>query len=91
MALIANDACWTQIEREQVPMFSRDTACALAYCSYEKVAIGYGGDGVELKSTDPEVIKQTYLKAFDTVRKGTPFLINALVGRSNFREGSLSV
>lgn len=30
VALVGNDACWTQIAREQVPMFQSDAACNLA-------------------------------------------------------------
>lgn len=31
MALIGNDAGWTQISREQVPRLGSDVACGLAY------------------------------------------------------------
>ena len=30
LALVGNDACWSQIAREQIPMLGRDTACNLA-------------------------------------------------------------
>ncbi len=40
IGLVGNDACWTQIEREQTPMFASDVACPLEYCSYDKVAQG---------------------------------------------------
>lgn len=29
VALVGNDACWSQIAREQVPMFGSDVACKL--------------------------------------------------------------
>jgi acetolactate synthase-like protein len=29
LALVGNDACWTQIAREQVPMFGTSVACQL--------------------------------------------------------------
>ena len=38
LALVGNDACWSQIAREQIPMLGRDTACNLAV-STEKVLI----------------------------------------------------
>jgi len=72
-------------------MFARDTACALAYCNYEEVAKGYGGDGMKLANPDREAISAAYKEGFAKVKSGTPFLINALVGKSDFREGSLSV
>ena len=30
IALVGNDACWSQIAREQVPMLGSDVACMLA-------------------------------------------------------------
>ena len=33
IAVIGNDAGWTQIAREQVPMFNSSTACDLLVCS----------------------------------------------------------
>lgn len=40
LALCGNDACWTQISREQVPMFKTNVACALARTDYHIVAKG---------------------------------------------------
>ena len=48
IGLIGNDACWTQIEREQTPMFNDDVACPLEYTAYDKVAEGYGAQGLEI-------------------------------------------
>lgn len=31
IALIGNDACWTQISREQVPILGSNVACGLAF------------------------------------------------------------
>lgn len=31
IALVGNDACWSQIAREQVPMLGSNVACGLAY------------------------------------------------------------
>lgn len=33
VAIIGNDACWSQIAREQVPMFGSDTAVGLTVSS----------------------------------------------------------
>ena len=90
IALIGNDAAWTQIEREQVPMFNSDVSCALKYLEYDSVARGYGADGVTIK--DP---KENLRKVLEDVRRkhgeGVPMVINAMIGRTNFREGSISV
>ena len=37
IALVGNDAGWTQISREQVPMFGSNVACQLAVSTKKKV------------------------------------------------------
>jgi len=55
------------------------------------VAEGYGGKGLKLaKGTDKE-IEETLEKAQELASKGKPVLINTLIGKTNFREGSISV
>lgn len=92
VALVGNDACWTQIAREQVPMFGTAVACNLEYCNYETVADGFGGVGYKLdgRSSDREITR-TLEKARETSRKGKPVLVNCLIGRTDFRDGSISV
>lgn len=41
MALIGNDAGWTQISREQVPILGSNVACGLAYTGE---GLGLGGE-----------------------------------------------
>lgn len=89
IALVGNDACWSQIAREQVPLFQSDVACKLAPTDYHVVAAGYGGRG--LKLTDNGAIDETLASAVAISRAGQPVLVNALIARSNFREGSISV
>ena len=94
LALVGNDACWSQIARAQVPMFNSSVACDLAYCEYEKVAEGYGGCGLKLDAeSTPEVkdIDRVLKEAKTIARSGKPVLINALIGKSDFRAGSISV
>ncbi|KAI1709790.1 thiamine pyrophosphate enzyme, central domain-containing protein [Ditylenchus destructor] len=89
-ALVGNDACWTQIAREQIPMFKTNVACDLEFTSYEKTVESLGAKGylLDKKSENAEsMIKE----AIEGTRKGKSSLINAIVGKSNFREGSLSV
>ena len=89
IGLIGNDACWTQIEREQIPILDDDVACPLAYCDYDVVAKGYGGEGVKL--SDPSKITAALKKATKLAAQGKPVVVNALIGKSDFREGSISV
>lgn len=93
IALIGNDACWTQIAREQVPMFGTAVACNLEYCNYDRVAEGFGGVGYKLdgKSSEKEIVK-ILEKAQQVSRNDKkPVLINCLIGRTDFRDGSISV
>jgi acetolactate synthase-like protein len=93
IALVGNDACWTQIAREQVPMLGSDAGCNLSYCDYDKVAEGFGGCGFLLKRgmTD-EDIRDVLEKACEITRNSRkPTLINCLIGKTDFRKGSISV
>jgi len=68
---VGNDACWTQIEREQIPMFNSDVACPLEYCSYDTVAQGYGGEGFTVSGGSPADTTTLLQKAQAEARKGT--------------------
>ncbi|XP_037088038.1 LOW QUALITY PROTEIN: 2-hydroxyacyl-CoA lyase 2-like [Pollicipes pollicipes] len=93
IALVGNDAGWTQIAREQVPMFGTDVACRLAHCRYDQVAEGYGGRGLTLTGDhdDDDAIDTVLRRAQALARQGHSVLVNALIGSSKFREGSISV
>ena len=96
IALVGNDACWTQIAREQVPMFQSSVACMLSYSKYEEVARGYGGVGYcvdgEGEGGDEERIRGTLEEAKERASSGeSPVLVNCLIGKTNFRDGSISV
>jgi acetolactate synthase-like protein len=89
IAVVANDACWTQIHREQVDILGRDTGCILARADYHIAAEGLGGRGLLLK--DPAKIDETLQEAKRLAAEGRPVLVNAWIGRSTFRKGSLSM
>lgn len=91
MAVVGNDACWTQIAREQKPMLGSDVACNLTYATYHKAAEGLGAKGIVLDAQDRDKIKEALEFAKQTIRGGQPVLINALIGKSKFRDGSISV
>ncbi|XP_037784059.1 2-hydroxyacyl-CoA lyase 2-like [Penaeus monodon] len=90
IALVGNDAGWTQIAREQVPMFGSSVACTLAYCDYHKAAEGLGAKGVLIGSKDNVTEK---LKEVQEIyeKEGASVLANVLIGKTKFREGSISV
>ncbi|XP_046405890.1 2-hydroxyacyl-CoA lyase 2-like [Ischnura elegans] len=90
IALVGNDAGWTQIEREQKPLFGSSVACELEYTDYHVVACGYGAEGVVCNNQELTPAK-AYSAAQDVYKSDKSMLINALIGRSDFRKGSLSV
>jgi len=93
-AIIGNDACWTQIAREQVPVLGSDVACKLDYTSYEQAVIPLGANGFKVDGTasESDLIK-TIEEAINKTKgeNGKPSLVNCLLGKSKFREGSVSV
>jgi acetolactate synthase-like protein len=91
ISLVGNDAGWTQIARDQVVFFGSSVACDLDFTEYDVVAKGFGGVGLKLDRTHDNSIEEVLQKAREEYAKGNSVLINALIGKTNFREGSLSV
>lgn len=89
IAVVANDGCWTQIYREQIDILGDDTGCMLARTDYHVAAEGLGGCGLLLK--DPEKIDETLQQAKRVAASGRPVLVNAWIGKSAFRKGSMSM
>jgi acetolactate synthase-1/2/3 large subunit len=89
IAVVGNDAGWTQIAREQVKMLHDDVGTVLARSDYHKVAAALGGRGVLLKNSDQTLA--ALQEASDAATNGDPVLLNAWLDRTDFREGSLSM
>lgn len=89
IAIIGNDASWSQIARDQVDILQDDVGTVLAHSDYEKVAQAFGGEGCCVHSL-PEFIS-ALAEGKESVRQGVPFLINAILQKSEFRKGSLSM
>ena len=89
IAVIGNDAGWSQIARDQVSIFGDDVATVLGRSDYHLVAEAYGGKGVLLDK--PADIDRVFKEARQAADEGTPVLINALIGKTDFRKGSISV
>jgi len=89
IAVVGNDASWAQIARDQVELLKDDVGTVLRHTDYDRVAEGYGGKGFRLSSPDqvPEVLAAARREA----AAGHPVLINALIGKTDFRKGSISV
>ncbi len=89
IAVIGNDASWAQIARDQTKVLGSDVATVLAHTAYHQVAEGYGGKGLLLD--DPADIDAVLDEAKAIARSGKPVCINAWIGSTGFREGSISI
>ncbi|GIK86180.1 MAG: acetolactate synthase [Betaproteobacteria bacterium] len=89
IALVGNDAGWTQIAREQVKLLGDDVATALARTDYQRVAEGFGAAGLLVRRTDE--VADALVQARALARAGRSVLVNAWLDRTDFREGSISM
>ena len=88
-ALVGNDASWAQIAREQIPMFGDDVGTALRHADYHLAAAGLGAAG--LKLADPELAEDVLREAQEKARDGQSAVVNVILGKSDFRKGSISM
>jgi acetolactate synthase-1/2/3 large subunit len=89
IAVVGNDGGWAQIAREQVKMLEDDVGTVLARSDYHRAAEGLGAAGLLLDQ--PENIGPVLLQARELAAQGRPVLINAWLGSTDFREGSISM
>jgi acetolactate synthase-1/2/3 large subunit len=89
IAVVGNDAGWTQIARDQVTYLEDDVATVLAPTDYHTVAEGFGARGFKLER--PEAIPAVLAAARETAAAGRPVLINVIIGKTDFRKGSISM
>jgi acetolactate synthase-1/2/3 large subunit len=89
IAVVGNDAGWTQIAREQVKILGDDVGTVLSRTAYHEVARGFGAEGLEIRS-DAEVA-QVLARARDLAAAGRPVLINVWLDKTEFREGAISM
>jgi acetolactate synthase-1/2/3 large subunit len=89
VAVIGNDRGWTQIAREQVEVLKDDVGTVLAPTAYERAAEGLGARGLELD--DPLRVDAVLREARELARSGLPVYVNARIGRTDFRKGSISM
>jgi acetolactate synthase-1/2/3 large subunit len=89
IALIGNDGVWTQIARDQVDILKDDVGTRLRRSDYHLVAAALGGEGFLLERE--EDIERVLYQARQAARRGRPVVINALIGTTDFRKGSVSL
>jgi acetolactate synthase-1/2/3 large subunit len=89
IAVVGNDAAWTQIAREQVKMLHDDVGTVLARTAYHEVAAGFGAEGILVKKMAE--VPAALARARELARAGQPVLINVWLDKTDFREGSISM
>jgi acetolactate synthase I/II/III large subunit len=88
VAVIGNDAAWTQIRRGQVELYGneRAVATALEYTRYDKVVEALGGFGAWVEKVAD--LGPALDAAFAS---GKPAVVNVKIAGSDFRKGAISV
>jgi len=91
LAVIGNDAGWTQIRRGQVELYGeqRAVATALDFTHYEKVVEACGGVGIYADKV--EEVGPALDRALEAVKSGRPACVNVRIAKSDFRKGAISV
>jgi len=89
IAVIGNDACYTQIFRAQVKTLNDDVGCNLEYSDYHLVGEALGTKGFVIESNEevPDVLQ----KAKELYAEGHSVVINCKIGKTDFRSGSISL
>jgi acetolactate synthase-1/2/3 large subunit len=89
IAVVGNDAGWTQIAREQVKLLGDDVATVLARSDYHAVAAGFGAEGIVVRRMAE--VPDALARARGAARSGKPVLLNVWLDKTDFREGSISM
>jgi acetolactate synthase-1/2/3 large subunit len=89
VAVVGNDGKWAQIARDQVEVLKDDVGTHIGRLDYHRVVEGFGACGLVIDR--PEAIDGTLEHALQVARGGTPVLVNALIGDTDFRKGSISL
>jgi acetolactate synthase-1/2/3 large subunit len=89
IAVVGNDAGWTQITRDQTEILGDDVATILTYMDYHTVAEGCACHGIRVDREDQ--MDAALAEAVQVARSGKPVLVNAILGKSDFRKGSISM
>ena len=61
------------------------------FSDYDTVAVGYGGVGLSLDRTSDAHIEDVFCQAHQEALQGRSVLVNCLIGKTSFRDGSVSV
>ena len=87
--IIGNDGAWNQIARDQVEILKDDVGTVLEQSDYHLVSNAFGADGCRVQTL--EQFKQALIDAKSANKQGKSFVINAILAKSDFRKGSISM
>lgn len=88
-AIVGNNGSWEQVARDQVNLLGADTATAIPRSDYQLIAKAFGANGERTETIND--FEQALKNAIESMDKGVPYLINAIIGSTAFREGSISM
>lgn len=88
-AIIGNDGSWNQIARDQIDLLKDDVGTVLAQSDYQDVGKAFSANGLRVETI--EEFAEALKKAKAANAKGQSFLINAILSKSDFRKGSISM
>jgi len=86
VAVVGNDAAWSQIARAQIELLGDDVGTVLAPTRYDRVAAGFGA--VDLHVDSAGELPAALARARDSAQST---LIDVRMGRSDFRKDSISM
>lgn len=89
IAVVGNDAAWSQIARDQVVWFGTAVGTQLTHTDYHAAAQGFGGRGYKLDN--PADLSATLQQVKQDAAQGHAVLLNVLLGATDFRKGSISI
>ena len=87
--MIGNDSSWSQIARDQVAFLNDPIGTELSETKYHKAVDGLGGDGYFIDREDQ--IQGVLSRAKESALDGRPVVVNARIGKTEFRKGSISI
>ncbi|MFQ5605464.1 MAG: thiamine pyrophosphate-binding protein [bacterium] len=89
LAIVGNDAGWSQIAREQVEIFQDEVGTVLQHSNYHLMAEALGGKGLLVRKA-AEITGALRL-AKSALARGKVVLLNAHLSKTDFRKGSISM
>jgi thiamine pyrophosphate-dependent acetolactate synthase large subunit-like protein len=89
IGIIGNDSGWMQVAREQIDVFNDSVGTELGDRNYEKVVEGFGVTGLLVNNSDD--LTDAIRKSIILSQSNKCSLLNVMIGRGDFRKGSISI